>query len=866
MGMREWLLVIQARDQASQAIQGVGNAVGAVGTQSRFAGYQVFALGLALQKAGGMLTRFGMAIFDAVGDTARLGIEFDKSMSLVQTQARLGETQLRKFQEAANDVMGDVAVSSTEVAEGLFDIFSSVEVNYKDAISMVELFSKAATAGGTDVRTTTRGVIQIMNAFGLEADDTRNILDLLFKQVQQSTGTFEELISAWGNVVSAAKSMDQSLQTTAGAVDFLTKRGRTQAQATISVSRALDQLSRHYQDVQKVLGVQTFDKATGNFRQLGDIITDMGLAMKDMTTQEQVDAFEDMFGAGSIQANRFFRLAVPQFKALTHNIDALTRKDLVGYFKGAWDIMRKTPAVQIEILRNKWDSLRRDLRNLFLPVILDLVKVGKRVLDWIDGWDQGTKELIVKILLAVGALAVFFGAIAKIGGGILLFASLLKFAGIGVLGFIKILGGLGLAGGLIAAALIGAAILIFTHWDELKDWWIRNWGTIKHVALLAIAALTVALVTLGRTLAINVGARLINLVVSFQTVGTAALTFKGIMSGLGMVLRRLGWVALALGILEVVNAFREGREKGQAFFQMLKTGSEQAITKATERFNTLNNRLQELSFWDRLKFWEFPEYARWKGEMQGIEDAFDRNAEHLDRQRQNLFDWADGIAEGDDRLRTFGQTLIWNTGLNRKQTEVLMREARGVELLRGHVSDLTLKQVLNLAAVGDLNGAIKILNRLQGEHLGVLRNLATPEQAAAERAEDMAQKVRAHVLAQKALNRSLNETLGPLKNLISPANAYAEQASLMAQKLAAAAGAQRAFNEAVNAAPVGGGHGRHIPKRGGGGGGSNTGGGNPGPSPDRPNINVTVTPNKANIDNKDLMREVDWVIRSAQWM
>jgi TP901 family phage tail tape measure protein len=865
MGMREWLLVISARDQASQAIQGVGTAVGAVGTQSRFAGYQVFALGLALQKAGTMLTRFGMAIFDAVGDTARLGIEFDKSMSLVQTQARLGETQLRKFQEAANDVMGDVAVSSGEVAEGLFDIFSSVEVNYKDAIDMVTQFSKAATAGGTDVRTVTRGVIQIMNAFGLEADDTRNILDLLFKQVQQSTGTFEELISAWGNVVSAAKSMDQTLQTTAGAVDFLTKRGRTQAQATISVSRALDQLSRHYKDVQGVLGVNVFDKATGNFRQLGDIITDMGLAMKDMTTKEQVAAFEDMFGAGSIQANRFFRLAVPQFKALTKNIDALTRKDLVGYFKGAWDIMRKTPAVQIEILRNKWDSLRRDLRNLFLPVLLDLVKIGKRVLDWIDGWDQGTKELVAKILLAVGALAVFFGAIAKIGGGILLFASLLKFAGIGVLSFIKILGGLGLAGGLIAAALIGAAVLIIANWDELSAWWKRNWETIKHVALLAIAALTVALVTLGRTLAVNVGARLLNLVVGFQTVGTAALTFKGVMSGLGTVLRRLGWVALALGILEVANAFREGRDKGEAFFQMMKTGSEQAITKATERFNTLNNRLQELSFWDRLKFWEFPEYARWKGEMQGIDDSFDRLGRQQERQRQNLFDWADGIAEGDDKLRTFGLTLKWNTDLNRKQIEVLMREARGVEILRGRVSALTLKQVLNLAAVGDLNGAIKILNRLQGDHLGVLRNLATPEEAAAERAADMANKVRAHVLAQKALNRSLNETLGPLKNLISPANAYAEQASLMAQKLAAAAGAQRAFNDAVNSAPIGGGTRRGIggvPRRGGGNtGSSSTDGGQQGT-----NITVNVSPQKANLNAKDLTREVDWAIRSAQWM
>jgi TP901 family phage tail tape measure protein len=865
MGMREWLLIIQARDQASQAIQGVGTAVGAVGTQSRFAGYQVFALGLALQKAGTMLTRFGMAIFDAAGDTARLGIEFERSMSLVQTQARLGETQLRKFQEAANDVMGDVAVSSNEVAEGLFDIFSSVEVNYKDAIDMVTSFSKAATAGGTDVRTVTRGVIQIMNAFGLEADDTRNILDLLFKQVQQSTGTFEELISAWGNVVSAAKSMDQTLQTTAGAVDFLTKRGRTQAQATISVSRALDQLSRHYKDVQGVLGVKVFDEATGNFRQLGAIITDMGLAMKNMTTQEQVDAFEDMFGAGSIQANRFFRLAVPQFKALTKNIDALTRKDLVGYFKGAWDIMRKTPAVQIEILRNKWDSLRRDLRNLFIPVLMDLVKMGKRVLDWIDGWDQGTKELVAKILLGVGALALFFGAIAKIGGGILLFASLLKFAGIGIGTFISILGGLGLAGGLIAAALIGAAVLIIANWDELSAWWKRNWETIKHVALLAIAALTVALVTLGRTLAVNVGARLLNLVVGFQTVGTAALTFKGVMSGLGTVLRRLGWVALALGILEVANAFREGRAKGEAFFQMMKTGSEQAITKATERFNTLNNRLQELSFWDRLKFWEFPEYARWKGEMQGIDDSFDRLGRQQERQRQNLFDWADGIAEGDDKLRTFGLTLKWNTDLNRKQIEVLMREARGVEILRGRVSALTLKQVLNLAAVGDLNGAIKILNRLQGDHLGVLRNLATPEEAAAERAADMAIKIDAAAGAQRALNRALNGGLGPLRNMISPAQALAEKMADMAQKIAAAAGAQQAFNAAANAMPNLGVTTPSEVRGGGSGGGGNTGGGNTG-GPGPLNVTVNVSPQKANLNAKDLTREVDWAIRSAQWM
>jgi TP901 family phage tail tape measure protein len=808
-----------------------------------------------------MLTRFGMAIFDAVGDTARLGIEFDRSMSLVQTQARLGETQLRRFQEAANDVMGDVAVSSGEVSEGLYDIFSSVEVNYKDAIDMVENFSKAATAGGTDVRTVTRGVIQIMNAFGLEANDSRRILDLLFKQVQQSTGTFEELISAWGNVVSAAKSMDQTLQTTAGAVDFLTKRGRTQAQATISVSRALDQLSRHYKDVQGVLGINIFDKATGNFRQLGDIITDMGMAMKDMTTKEQVAAFEEMFGAGSIQANRFFRLAVPQFRALTKNIDALQRRDLVGYFKGAWDIMRKTPAVQIEILRNKWDSLRRDLRNLFIPVLMELVKIGKRVLDWVDGWDQGTKELVLKILLAVGALAVFFGAIAKVGGGILLFASLLKFAGFGVLSFIKILGGLGLIGGVIAAALIGAAILIITHWEEFTDFWDRNWDTIKQIALAAAAVLTVVLVNLGRAIAINVGARLINLALQFQTAGGAAGVFKGAMIGLGRALRGIAWAALVLGILEIVSAFQEGRTAGQKFFQMMRNQGLPAISKATERFNDLNNRLQELSFWDRLAFWNFPEYARWKGEMQGIEDSFDALGRQQERQRQEMFTWADALGEGDEQLRTLGLRLRWNTDLTKKQVGEFVQAARMVKIFRGGVSELTLKQIENLLVMGDVNAAMKILNGLLRGNFGALKNLQTPQEAHNEQVADMGQKLQYAASQQRALNRALNGGLGALKNLPSYAEAYAERVADMGQKIAAAAGAQRALNDAIAGAPTGGGN---------GGGGNGGNGGNSGGTGDGQQrgsqFNVTVNSKKANLDSKELMREVDWSIRSAQWM
>jgi TP901 family phage tail tape measure protein len=864
------LLAIEARDNASATIRGVGTAVTGLGGSSKMAGYQIFAMGLALQKAGSMLMSFGKAIFGVASQVVKLGVDFDASMRLVQTQARLGTTQLAKFTDEANNVMAKVPSTSAEVADGLYDIFSSVQVNYKDALDMVTSFSRAATAGGTDVRTVTRGVIQIMNAFGLQANDTRGILDLLFKQVQQSTGTFEELVSAWGNVVSAAKSMDQTLQTTAGAVDFLTKRGRTQAQATISVSRALDQLSRHAEDVNKVLGVDIFDKATGNFRQLNDIITDMGKAMAGMTTEQQISAFNDMFGAGSIQANRFFRLAVPQFKTLNDEVANLTKNDIKGFFKSAWDTMRKTPAVQMQILQNKIESLGRDLRDFFLPALMQIVQVGKKVIDWVRGWDDSTKRMVATIILIVGGLALFFGAIAKVGGGILLFVSLLKFAGIGVTGLISTLGGLGLIGGVIAAALIGAIVLIVTHWEEFTAFWKRNWETIKQIATVAIAVIAVLLAGKLASAFDTISLKVLYMGDAFRKAGGFAGIFKTAVSGIGTVLSKIGWVAIATAILGVAEGFQAGKTQAKAFFDQITSKGVVSVDRLNTRISQLRDYLDP-GFWEGIKRGFLIPFTA--DDIAAAQSELDTLTGLMATHRQEIERGVESALHLNGSWGTMIDLEQALQGVTGKQRTAFLKMLGTTQDLTGYVSQLTLKQAANLLVMGDVAGATKLLSQLIAEkYMPNLKNLLPYETRHNEALADQAAKLQHAAAAQKALNQAMNAGLGALKNLPSYAEHYAEAAADLAAKLQHAAGAQRAFNDAASGAGGGGGGGGGGHGGGGGsGGGGGAGGGGTGSTGTSGQqgtsiVNVNVSPQKANLNAKDLTREVDWAIRSAKWM
>lgn len=483
---RQLQLQITAQDDASAVIAGVGGALTALGTQSRYAGYRLFGLGLIFNHLGSTMQKWGQQILGLVRTAVDMAVNFDYSMRLVQTQAQVTGKQFNWLSEQVLKMSERVPQSADELSQGLYEIFSALNVNSRQAINLLHITAQAATAGGFDIQTATRGVIQVLNAYNLGVNKSRHVWDVLVQLWRKSAGTFQEVVAGFGNVTSAAVVTHQSLETMAGSIAFLTKAGRTQAQASISVSRALDQLMRNADKVKKVLGVDIYD-AKGNFRDLGVIIDDMAAKLKGLTDKQVAQKFNDMFGAGSIQANRFFRAAIKNVDGLNQSIKDM--HDSQGQLKQVWDIMKGAPSVRIKEFQNLLHEVYITFATLLIPVLMKVLKPLKDLLHYFNDLPNHTKRVIVDIITAAGAFLLLGGKIFSLIGGLFQFLSLIKFISMPVAAAGEAAGaaggGFAAMGGImgwvlvIAAAVAAVAYVIYRNWGTIKPFLVNLWKDIQ---------------------------------------------------------------------------------------------------------------------------------------------------------------------------------------------------------------------------------------------------------------------------------------------------------------------------------------------------------------------------------------------------
>lgn len=476
--IREIVLRLIAEDDASAAIANVGNSLNRM--QSSFA---QFGKGMVLSRLGQGIESIGKKMLGVSTATATMALDFGRSMQMVQTQAQLTGRQFDSLSAGALRVAGHFGQGSQTIADGLYDIFSSTDVSYKQALNMVRNYAKAATAGGTDVRTVSRSAIATMNALGMKSSQTKKILDIQFQSVRKGVFTYEQFASAIGNLLPYGASADQTLQTLAGSMAFMSRNGFTAAQSSISAARALDQLTRSSNSVKlkKVLGVDVVDPITGGFKQLNDIISEMAGKMKGLTGPEIAGKLGDVFGAGEIRAMRFFRLAIPHQAELNKRIGEMGGPQVAGQMKKAFDIMRKSPSVQWQILLERIKAIGIELGQALVPILKVFINIIGDIVKWFDKLSPTTKKWISIGFAFIGVVLTLGGAIISLVGAFYLMNSILTFTGVSM-GFI-----IGVSGGILLAiaAIIAIGVLLYKNWDFVKKWAIIVWDAIKNAIVTA---------------------------------------------------------------------------------------------------------------------------------------------------------------------------------------------------------------------------------------------------------------------------------------------------------------------------------------------------------------------------------------------
>lgn len=422
-------------------------------------------VGSAMTTVGSSLTRnVTVPLLGAAAATVKFASDFDDGLKKVST---IADTNVKSIDQLGKEVLAlssDVNISTSDLNEALYQTLSATG-DTANAMSYLEVASKLAKGGFTDVTTAVDGATSVMNAYGLTGEEAfAKIADTMITTQNVGKTTVDELAKSLFQVIPTAASLGVSFEEVSAGLAAITAQGTPTNVATTQMRQLFVELSKDGGKAAK-----TFQKMSG--KTFKDFISSGGsvaeaLALMDEAAKKDGKSLSDMFG--SVEAgNAALQLTGVGGEKFADALDAMGNS--AGSTDEAFKKMSESAGDQFSRVINNLKNIAIQFGTIILPYVLKLTEgIGnfmKKLLDM----DEGTKKTIVTILGIVAAL----GPILLIGGKIV--------SGIGsVMSLVSSLSGvlaaLGTTIGAIALPVLAVVAAIVALWIA----WQTNFGGIRE--------------------------------------------------------------------------------------------------------------------------------------------------------------------------------------------------------------------------------------------------------------------------------------------------------------------------------------------------------------------------------------------------
>lgn len=383
---------------------------------ARTAGVWV-ATGAAMALVGGTAIR-------ALHGMAMGAVEYQRQAALTLTQVREQGKGVKELQAISNNVAASIGVPFERLQTSLYDIFSSTDIRVKQSQGVLAQFAKAAVAGQVDIQQAGRATIAFMNAFKVPVSGISRLLDIQFEAVRLGTMTYAEFSSQVGKAIPAVRASGQSIEFLAGTMAFLTRNGQSAAQASIAIARGSELfLRKPVQAYLRSMGIEALT-ASGRLRPINELMTELAPHFANLDDVQKKRLFEKIFGGQStIQARRFFELAIRDSKGLNRFIREVT--DSSGAFAEAYGTMSQTIAVRTERMKNQWRIFKNTLGEDVSPALGTIIDKTTELLSVLNRMEPGQRKVLAgtaawgaAALTAVGSIIALTGALKLLRVGL----------------------------------------------------------------------------------------------------------------------------------------------------------------------------------------------------------------------------------------------------------------------------------------------------------------------------------------------------------------------------------------------------------------------------------------------------------------
>ncbi|MCX4761907.1 phage tail tape measure protein [Streptomyces sp. NBC_01275] len=312
------------------------------------------------------LAQTGLIISAVLGVGVANAIDLEKAMANVLTISRqiTGDT-VGQFTDQIVELSTELPQTAEQLAEGLYQVVST-GFDGAEAMTILEVSARGAAAGLTTSETSARALLGVLKAYGLEAADATDVMDVMFQTVNLGVISYEDLAQQLGDVVPMAAAAGVEFDDLSSALAAITLSGIPAAESATALNMLMTRLMKPTRELKAAIRELGYESTASAVEQDGLYVVVNKLNQASGGSAENLaNLWHDIRATRAALA---LAAADGQNYADTY-AGIASEVERAGATQRAYDVQMDTTAGQWQLFSNQARAVGIDLGRAMLPAL-----------------------------------------------------------------------------------------------------------------------------------------------------------------------------------------------------------------------------------------------------------------------------------------------------------------------------------------------------------------------------------------------------------------------------------------------------------------------------------------------------------------
>ena len=415
-------------------------------------GNKMKSIGTGMKDVGKSMSMYVTAPLVGFGALAtKTGIDFDDSMAKVQAVSGATGKDLGTLRDMAKDMGAKTKFSASQAADGL-NYMAMAGWKTEQMVGGLPGILSLAAASGEDLGTTSDIVTDALTAFGMQAEDSGRLADVLAAASSNANTNVSMLGESFKYVAPLAGAMGYTAEDTSLALGLMANAGIKASQAGTSLKTMFANLAKPTKAMQNSmneLGISLTD-SKGNMKTMDQVMQELRSSFSGLTETQQASHAATIFGKEAMAG----ALSIINASEADYNKLSEAIKNSAGSADEMAAIMEGKLGGTIREIKSGLEGFAISIYEEMLPSLEKAAAGVKSFVGWLNDLSPEAKKTAIFIggvAAAIGPLLVGLGTLAVSLGSVITFVGSVSSA-IGIMG----------TGVAAATPLIGGLATMFT--------------------------------------------------------------------------------------------------------------------------------------------------------------------------------------------------------------------------------------------------------------------------------------------------------------------------------------------------------------------------------------------------------------------